>query len=85
MKKFVCVLIVIVCLLSTTVTAHAWNQSWFDVTYHFDRVQIAMPDGSVVEGEVQSWQDYENSDVVQVKVDNKIYLTHYMNVVLISE
>ena len=73
-------------LIGVTVTAYAWgNRSWFDTTYSFDRVQIAMPDGSVVEGKVQSWQDYENSDVVQVKVDGKVYLTHYMNVVLISE
>ena len=83
MKKFMCILIAIMCLFGAT--ACAWNQSWFDTTYHFDRVQIAMPDGSVVEGNVQSWQDYENSDVVQVKVDGKVYLTHYMNVVLISE
>lgn len=84
MKKFVCVLIMAICLFGAT--ACAWgNQSWFDTTYNFDRVQIAMPDGSVIEGKVQSWCDYENSDVVQVKVDGKVYLTHYMNVVLISE
>lgn len=86
MKKFMCVILVIVFLISATATTYAWgNQAWFDTTYSFDRVQIAMPDGSVVEGRVQSWKDYENSDVVQVKVDGRVYLTHYMNVVLISD
>ena len=86
MKKFMCMALVIVFLLGATVSAYAFgNQSWFDTTYSFERVQIAMPDGSVIEGKVQSWQDYEDSDVVQVKVGGKVYLTHYMNVVLISE
>ena len=84
MKKFMCVVMAIVFLFGAT--AYAWgNESWFDTTYSFERVQIAMPDGSVIEGKVQSWQDYEDSDVVQVKVGGKVYLTHYMNVVLISE
>ena len=79
-------MIMVVFLVSSNESAHAWgNQSWFDTTYSFERVQIAMPDGHYIEGDVESWQDYENSDVVQVKVNGKVYLTHYMNVVLISE
>ncbi len=79
-------MIVAVFLVSSMEDAHAWgNQSWFDTTYSFERVQIAMPDGSYIEGSVESWQDYESSDVVQVEVGGKVYLTHYMNVVLISE
>ena len=67
-------------------SAYAWgNQSWFDTTYSFENVQIALQDGSCVIGKCESWQDYENSDVVQVKVDGKVYLTHYMNVTLISD
>ena len=86
MKKFVCITIAIICLLGATVTSYAWgNQSWFDTTYSFEYVQIAMPNGDVIEGRVQSWLDFDNSDVVQIKVDNKVYLTHYMNVVLISK
>lgn len=77
-------LAIVVVIFATS--GNAWgNQSWFDTTYNFDYVQIAMPDGSYVDGEVQSWQDYENSDVVQVKVNDNVYLTHYMNVVLVSK
>lgn len=68
-----------------TVTADATNWQFFDTTYNFDSVQIAMPDGEVVKGRVESWKDYENSDTVQVKVGGKTYLTHYSNVILIDE
>lgn len=85
MKKVI-MFVVIVAMLIMGVSAYAWgNQSWWDSTFSFEYVQIAMPDGSVVEGTCQSWQDYEDSDVIQVKVNDKVYLTHYMNVVLVSE
>lgn len=85
MKKVI-MCVVLVAMLIMGATAYAWgNQSWWDSTWSFEYVQIAMPDGSVVEGACQAWQDYEDSDVVQVKVNDKVYLTHYMNVVLVSE
>ena len=51
----------------------------------FDRAIIALPNGQVVDGRVSSWMDYENSDVVQITVEGKTYLTHYANVCLIEE
>lgn len=68
-----------------TMKVDASNFQIFDFTYKFDIAQIAMPDGDVVIGKVESWADYENSDVVQVKIGGKTYLTHYTNVVLIDE
>ena len=82
--SFIVAIIVLMFFVCSNAYAFS-NHSWFDTTYSFEYVQIAMPDGSVIEGKCQSWQDYENSDVVQVKVNDKVYLTHYMNVVLISE
>lgn len=83
---FVLMVIVVVFITSSANGAHAWgNQSWFDTTYSFECAKVDMKDGTYVEGKVETWQDYENSDVVQVKIDGKVYLTHYMNVVLISE
>lgn len=70
----------------TSLTARG-NRAIFDMTYKFDRAVIMLPNepGGYVCGNVESWQDYENSDVVQVKVDGKVYLTHYSNVVLIDD
>lgn len=56
-----------------------------DLKYNFNYAQIRMPDGSCIEGEVQSWVDYEDSDVVQLKIDGVTYLTHYTNVVLMNK
>ena len=36
-------------------------------------------------GAITQWRDYENSDVVQVLVNGKFYLTHYSNVVMIAD
>ena len=44
-----------------------------------------MPDGEKIEGDVTSWKDFDSSDMVQVVIDGKTYLTHSSNVILISE
>ena len=44
-----------------------------------------MPDGSVISGPVDTWKDYEDSDMVQVVIDNVAYYTHGSNVVLIKK
>lgn len=60
------------------------NVDLIDTVYKFDRAVIAMPDGTVVDGKVDKWSDTDG-DCVQIKIGDKIYLTHYENVVMISE
>ena len=62
----------------------AGNYQVFDTTYTFNRVQIKMPDGTVISGEVDSWRDFEDGDQLQVTVNGKTYLTSGENVVLIA-
>ena len=61
------------------------NHDTFDIVHTFDRVIIQLADGSVVKGKCQNWRDYENSDMMQVKVDGKTYLVHSTNCTLIAE
>ena len=61
------------------------NRQLVDLRNRFDYAIIQLPNGEVVEGKVTSWLDFDDSDVVQIKIDGKTYLTHYMNVCLISE
>lgn len=61
------------------------NRDMWDTVHTFDRVIVQLADGSVVEGKCQNWRDYENSDMVQVKVDGKTYLVHSTNCTLIAE
>lgn len=66
-------------------TLTSCNRNVIDTTYKFDKAIIFLPDGGKIEGEVENWVDYEQSDMVQVKIDGKTYLTHSSNVIFISE
>ena len=61
------------------------NMSMLDTTWTFERAIIFLPDGEKIEGEVTRWVDFDGSDMIQVTIDGKTYLTHSANVILISE
>lgn len=61
------------------------NRPVIDTVWMFDRVQIKMPDGTIVSGKVDTWRDFEDGDMLQVKIDGVTYLTHSTNVVLWCE
>lgn len=79
MKKFIGIAAGALVLLLLT----GCNRQVIDLTYQYDRAVIAMPDGSVVQGTVESWKDYDG-DQLQVKIDGVTYLTHAENVVLMA-
>ena len=64
---------------------HIGNRQLMDIHYHFDRAVLKLPSGEVVDGKLNSWLDFDDSDVVQVRIDGKTYLTSYMNVCLIDD
>ena len=51
----------------------------------FTYCYIALGNEQMKEGYITQWRDYDDSDVVQVLVDGKYYLTHYSNVVMIAD
>lgn len=57
------------------------NKQVIDLTYEYSQAQIKMPDGTVIEGKVDSWNDYEG-DQLQVKINGTTYLVHSSNVIL---
>lgn len=61
------------------------NKTMFDTTYTFDRVILTLPNGEIIEGDIERWCDYEDGDQIQVKIDGVTYLVHSSNVVLIAE
>jgi ABC-type glycerol-3-phosphate transport system substrate-binding protein len=61
------------------------NKDLFDTNYTFDRAIIALPNGEVVEVEIDKWTDYEDGDQIQVKINGITYLVHSSNIVLIAE
>ena len=85
-KKLVLTIVISVLAISGLIflTSKVYNKQIVDLTYAYDYAIILMPDGTVVKGKVQSWTDFEDGDQIQVKIDGKVYLTHSVNVVLIS-
>lgn len=81
--SFISIILILLIILVTT--AGCGNKQVFDTTYTFDKAIISLPNGEVVEGEVQSWKDYEDGDQIQVKIDGKTYLVHSSNIALINE
>lgn len=81
MKRILLALLLTALLL---VLCACGNRTLFDTTYTFNRAMIAMPDGTVVEGVVTSWRDYDDGDQLQVTINGVTYLTHASNVVLMT-
>lgn len=75
MKKILLVLLV------TLALSGCGNNDLIGTT-HFDYAEIVMPDGRIVEGEVEAWSDCVYSDKIQVVIDGVTYMTHTSNVVL---
>lgn len=62
------------------------NRQVFDTKYQFSWAIIELGNGELIEGAVKSWNDYNESDTVQVIMeDGTVILTHYSNVLLCSK
>ena len=72
-------------LCATILMLTGCNQQVVDLTYKYNKAIISLPNGTCIEGEVQSWRDYENSDQIQIKIDGTTYLVHSVNCCLIAE
>lgn len=86
-KKLIIILSLVITFVFVScgrVDGYYSNKTFFDTTYNFNYAQIKMPDGTIVEGKVDSWLDFENSDQIQITINGETYLTHFINAVLIS-
>ena len=81
MKKIIIFLFVLGLILGLC----GCNRQIVDLTYKYGRAYIKLANGTIVEGKVASWRDYDDGDQIQVKIDNKTYLVHASNVTLIAE
>ena len=79
MKKL---LILIICICSIFLSACNYNV--VDLQYNYDYAIIQLQNGEIVEGELQSWRDYEDGDQLQLTIDGKTYLVHANNCTLIA-
>lgn len=82
MKKLLC--LACACVMTLALSS-CGNRQFIDTTYTFNKAIVSLPDGSVVEGKVSSWKDYEDGDQIQVVIDGTTYLLHASNVALIAD
>jgi len=88
-KKYVTVIAIVAVLLIAGIAVY-WNlthgnRQLIDTKYRFNYAIIRLPNGEIIEGKVTSWLDFDQSDTVQITMNGKTYLTHYMNVCLIDD
>lgn len=79
------VVVVLMLMVIPLMMVGCGNRSVFDTTWTFEKATIFMPNGEQVQGDIQSWTDFDGSDMIQVTIDGITYLTHSSNVILISE
>lgn len=80
MKRIIAAILVLIFAL--LLTGCGFNKQIIDLDYHYNYAIIFLPDGDKIEGKVTSWNDYEQSDMLQVKINGVTYLTHSSNVIL---
>ena len=79
---FICLILVIVLIITLCVGC---NMQIIDTKWSFDYAYIDLGNGEIIEGNVDSWKDWDDSDMIQVTMfDGKTYFTHSTNVVLIK-
>lgn len=86
MKKiFAVILIMVVCALVLCGCKVGNRNIGWDTTQTFRWAIIRLGNGELIEGEVESWRDFEDGDEVQLTIKGITYLTHYSNVILTTE
>ena len=94
MNKYWKIGALILMLIILTVTLASCDDSYYKTgnritggkdVQTFTYVYIVLDGQEIAKGAITQWRDYENSDVVQVLVNGKYYLTHYSNVVMIAD
>ncbi len=81
MKKYM----LIAGIVSAFLLTGCVNRDFLSWQYNFTWAQVKLPDGSIVEGPVDSWSRGDENDRVRVTIEGIDYNTHFSNVCLFSE
>lgn len=84
MKKRIALIIafiLVAALLAACDTTDGGYQ-YVDTVWKFDKAIIALPNGEIISGNVETWRDFEDGDQLQIQIDGTCYLVHSTNCVL---
>lgn len=84
MKKIICVVLILSLTFVLTACQVGNCQVGWDTTQTFTHAILKLDNGELIEGKIDSWRDFSESDTVQVTIGGITYLTHYSNVILCS-
>lgn len=79
MKKILCVLAVITGL-ALCGCEQVGNNMWSDYNYAY----ILLQDGTVIQGKIDAYRCYRDSDYIQITIKGDEYLVHRSNATLIK-
>ena len=94
MKKYGKILALVMVLVIATVLLSSCDGDYYKTgnritggkdVQTFTYAYVVLDGQEIAKGAITQWRDYENSDVVQVLINGKYYLTHYSNVVMIAD
>lgn len=60
------------------------NKTLFDFQYTFNYAYLELPNGQIIEGRLQEWNDYDGEQL-QVKINGVTYLTSTFNCTLVYD
>ena len=81
MKKL---LVIFTVLLSSVELTGCGNRRLIDTTYTYRYAIIELPNGEIIEGNIDSWADDDNSDAICVRINGIDYYTTSNNATLMS-
>lgn len=85
MKKLIIAITTVVMLTTCAGCRNYKGYDIVDTNYHFDRAIMRMPDGEVVEVEIEKWADAEGEQITITGKDGKRYLVSSINCILIED
>lgn len=80
-KHIICFIAYLMMLVGCVVLCSCGNYTVLDMTFTYSWAQIKLPDGTIIEGKVDNWTDYEG-DQLQITIDGTTYLVHAANAVM---
>ena len=72
-------------LIFLSVALTGCNKQMIDTKWSFNYAYVELPDGTVIEGKVDSWKDFDDGDQLQVTIDGITYLSNSSRIVLVEK
>ena len=80
-NRIICFAVSLMMLVGCLGLCSCGNYKVFDKTFTYSWAQIKFPYGTIVQGKVDNWTDYEG-DHLQITIDGTTYMVHAANAIM---